>query len=286
MVAGQPGGTPDFIARVLARGIGPEIGQQIIVDNRATGIIPAEIVWKAPPDGYTLLLTSNVLWLLTLMQAAPFDPLRDFAPVTLLARAPNVLVVHPSLPVRTVTDLIALAKSRRGALNYASSATGTASHLAAELFNVMARVDIVRVPYKGAGAAVTDLLTGQVHLAFFTATSVMPHVRAGRLRAIAVTSASPFALFPDLPTVAASGLPGYESSATYAVLAPPATPEAIVRQLNGHIVRYLSTADARARFADAGAQVVASSPAELRDDMKADMARMQRIVARGGLRSN
>ena len=281
MVTGQAGGSPDFIARVMAQGVAGSLGQPMIVDNRATGIIPAEIVWKAPPDGYTLLVTSNSLWLLTLLQPAPFEPLNDFAPVTLVARAPNVLVVHPSLPVKSVRDLIALAKARPGALNYASSATGTTSHLAAELFGAMAKVNIVRVPYKGAGAATSDLLTGQVHLAFFTATSVMPHVRSGRLRALAVTSAQPFALFPDLPTVAASGLSGYESSATYAVLAPAKTPEAIIRRLNAEIVRCLKGNEARDKLAEAGVQAVGGSPRELLEDMNAEMQRMRTILQRG-----
>jgi tripartite-type tricarboxylate transporter receptor subunit TctC len=278
MVTGQPGGSPDFIARLMAQGVAGSLGRPIVVDNRATGIIPAEIVWKAPADGYTVLVTSNSLWLFTLLQPAPFDPLNDFAPVTLVARAPNVLVVHPSLPVKSVNGLIALAKARPGALNYASSAIGTTSHLAAELFKSMAKVQIVRVPYKGAGAATSDLLTGQVHLAFFTATSVMPHVRSGRLRALAVTSAKPFALFPELPTVAASGLPGYESSATYAVLAPAKTPAPIIERLNLELVRYLGTDQARERLAETGAQAVGSAPRELLEEMKTELARMRTIV--------
>ena len=286
IVTGQSGGSPDMVSRVLAQGLAPRLGEQVIVDNRPTGNIPAELVSHATPDGYTLLVTSNVLWIGPLLQATPYDPVKDFAPVILATRAPNVLVVHPSLPVRSVKELIAIAKAKPGELNYASSASGTSSHLAAELFNYMARVKITRISYKGAGAATADLITGQVHLSFFTATSVMPHVRAGRLRALAVTSREPFSVLPELPTVAASGLPGYESSSVYAVFAPARTAEAIVTKLNREIAAVLNTQEANARFANIGAEVAMSSPQQLAEAMSTETSTMRKVIAAANLRAN
>ena len=283
IVTSAAGGTPDFVARLIAQAISGPLGQQVIVDNRSSGIIPAEIVARASPDGYTLLVTSNVLWIVTLMQKTSFDPVKDFSPIALTSMAPAVLVVHPSVPARSVRQLIALAKARPGELNYSSSTTGTASHLAGELFKAMAGVNIVRIAYKGAGLAINDLISGQVQLTFITATSVMPHVKAGRLRALAITSARPFALFPELPTVAASGLPGYEATSTYCALAPARTPETIVHRLNQEIERFLRTAEAKEKFFSSGSEVVGGSPEQLADAMKSEMARMGKIIKAAGI---
>ena len=280
------GGSPDFVSRVITQGISASLGQQVIVDNRSSGLIPAEIVSKAPADGYTLLVTSNSMWILTLMQSAPFDPVTEFSPITLASMAPTILVVHPSVPAKSVRALIALAQARPGELNYASSTAGTASHLAGELFKNMAGVKMVRISYKGAGLAINDLLSGQVQLAFFTATSVMPHVKSGRLRALAVTSAQPFALFPELPTVAASGLPGYEATSVYCVFAPAKTPDAIVARLNHEIVQFLKTAAARKKLLNAGSEVVAGSPEQLAAAMKSDMTRMGAVIKRAGIHTD
>ena len=286
IVTSAIGGTPDLVSRVLALGLPPQLGQQVIVDNRSSGLVPSEIVSRSAPDGYTLLVTSNVMWILTLMQSAPYDPIADFAPITLAAMAPTILVVHPTVPARSVKALIALAKAKPGALNYASSTSGTASHLAGELFKIMAGVDIVRVPYKGAGLATTDLITGQVQMSFFTATSVLPHVKAGKLRALAVTSLTPFELFPELPTIAASGLPGYEAISMYCVFAPAKTPEAVTGRLNREMVQYLKTPAARTRLLNAGSEVVAGTPAQLAATMKADIANVRKIIAKAGIQAD
>jgi len=283
MVTGEVGGGPDYVARLIARGISGPLGQQVIVDNRPTGIIPADIVSKAPPDGYTLLVTSNVLWITPLLQNTPYDPLKDFLPITLATISPNILVVHPSVAAQSVKELIALAKAKPGTLNYASSSTGTASHLAGELFKSMAGVDIVRVPYKGASLATNDLISGQVQLAFFTATSVMPHVKTGRLRALAVTSAQRFARFPELPTVA-SALPGYESGAIYGVFAPAKTSRTIVNRLNQQIVQVLNTAEVKEKVFNAASEVVASLPEQLGTTMKSEIVRMGKVIKDAGIR--
>ena len=283
IVTAPAGGTPDLVARLVAQGISGPLGQPVIIDNRSSGIVPAEIVAKAPPDGYTLIGTTNVLWLVTLMQKTTFDPLRDFAPITMTHMAPAVLTVHPSLPVKSVKELIALAKARPGQLNYSSSTNGTASHLAGELFKALAGVNIVRIAYKGAGLAVNDLISGQVQMTFITATSVMPHVKSGRLRALAITSARPSNLFPGIPTVAASGLPGYEATSAGALLAPAGTPDAIVSRLNYEVVRFLGTPEAKERLFHAGSEVVGSSPDGLAAAMRAEMDRMRKVIKDAGI---
>jgi|SRR5882672_878736 len=286
IVTASIGGSPDLVSRILAQGLPAQLGQQVIVDNRSSGLVPAEIVSRAAPDGYTLLVTSNAMWILTLMQSAPYDPVADFAPITLASMAPTILVVHPTVPARSVKALIALAKSRPGALNYASSTTGTASHLAGELFKIMASVNIVRVAYKGAGLATTDLIAGQVQLSFFTATSVLPHVKAGKLRALAVTSTTPFELFPELPTIASSGLPGYEAISMYCAFAPAKTPEAVITKLNREMVQFLKTPAARERLLNVGSEVVAGSPAQLAAAMKADIASVRKVIAKAGIQAD
>ena len=283
IVTAAAGGSPDFVSRMIAQGISGPLGQQVIVDNRSSGIIPAEIVARAPPDGYTLLVTSNVLWIVTLMQKTPYDPVKDFSPISLTNQAPAVLVVHPSVPAKSVRELIALARSRPGELNYSSSTNGTASHLAGELFKAMAGVDVVRIAYKGAGLAINDLISGQVQLTFVTATSVMPHVKSGRLRALAVTSARPFALFPELPTVADSGIPGYEATSVGCVLAPARTSEAIIQRLHQEIVRFLSTNETREKFFSSGSEVVGGTPEHLAAAMKSEMARMDKVIRNAGI---
>ena len=284
IVTSAAGGSPDLVARLIAQGISGPLGQPVIIDNRSSGIVPAELVAKAPPDGYTLIGTSNVLWLVTLMQKTTFDPLRDFAPIAMTNVAPAVLAVHPSLPVKSVKELIVLAKARPGQLNYSSSTNGTASHLAGELFKALAGVNIVRIAYKGAGLAINDLISGQVQMTFITATSVMPHVKSGRLRALAITSARPSELFPGLPTVAASGLPGYEATSSGALLAPAKTSEAIISRLNHEVVRFLGTPEARERLFHAGSEVVGSSPDELAAAIRTEMDRMRTVIKDAGIR--
>jgi tripartite-type tricarboxylate transporter receptor subunit TctC len=289
IVGSASGSGSDLVARIIAQGLTGIFGQQVIIDNRAGtgGINAAEIVTKAPPDGYTLLYYSSNLWLLPLLQDnVPYDPVKDFAPITLTFRSPNLLVVHPSLPVRSVKDLIALAKARPGALNYGSGPTGSSNHLAAELFKAMANVNIVRIPYKGIAAVFTDLLGGQVQIVFSTAVSATPHVKSGRLRALAVTTAVPSALAPGLPTMAASGLPGYESAQMYGVFAPAGTPAALIRRLNEEIVRVLNNPDVKEQLFNIGVEVVASSPEQFAAAIKSDIARMGKVIKEARIKAD
>jgi tripartite-type tricarboxylate transporter receptor subunit TctC len=219
------------------------------------------------------------------MQDAPYDPLRDFAPITLISRQPNVIVVYPGLPVKSIKDLIALAKAKPGELNYASTGTGSSSHLAAELFKSMAGVNIVRIPYKGSGLVINDLASGQVQLMFATAAASMPHIKSGRLRGIAVTSAQASELVPGLPAVAAS-LPGYESVSMHGVFAPAKTPGTVVTLLNREIVRFLRTTEAKERFANGGLEIVGSSPEQLSATMKAEMSRLGKVIKDAGIKED
>ncbi|MBI3067471.1 MAG: tripartite tricarboxylate transporter substrate binding protein [Betaproteobacteria bacterium] len=280
------GGGADFAARLIAPGLTAGLGQRVIVDNRPSAVIPGEIVSKAPPDGYTLLIYGPPFWIGPLLQKTPYDPVRDFQPITAAVRQPNILVVHPSLPVKSVKELIALAKARPGALNYASIATGSSSHLAGELFKAMTGVSLVRISYKGSGAALVALLAGEVELSFANAVSVMGAVRSGKLRALAVTTAQPSPLAPGLPTVAASGLPGYESVIITAVFAPAATPAAIIHRLNREIVAVLNKADIKEKFFNAGSEVVGSSPEELTATIKSEMSRMSKVIKEAGIKAD
>ena len=283
IVASAAGGSGDFAARLIAQGLSGALSQQVVVDNRG-GVIPGEIVSKAPPDGYTLLIDAASFWIGPLLQETPYDPVKDFAPVTLTDSAPNVLVVNPSLPVKSVKELIALAKARPGELNYGSSSTGSSPHLAAELFNMMAGVKIVRVPFKGSGPAVISLLGGQVQLMFATAGSVAPHVKSGRLRALAVASLQPSALAPGLPTIAASGVPGYEAVAFEGMFAPAKTPVAIIDRLNQEIVRVLNRAEVKERFFNAGVETVGSTPEEFAAAIKSNVAKWGKLIKEAGIR--
>ncbi|HKA46097.1 MAG TPA: tripartite tricarboxylate transporter substrate binding protein [Burkholderiales bacterium] len=284
IVTSEAGGGNDLQARLVSRGISGPLGQQVIVENRPSGVIPGDIVAKAQPNGYTLLLYNNTLWTGPLIQLAPYDPVRDFSPIALVARGPNVLVVNSTVPARSVAELIGLAKARPGELNYASSGTGATNHLAAELFKVMAGVDIVRIGYKGAGQALNDLIAGQVQVMFPTAGAAAPHVKAGRVRALAVTSAEPSTLAPGVPTVAASGLPGYESIAIYGLFAPARTPGLIIGRLNAEVARVLGTADVREKLAAVGMEAGGGNPGLLAATVKSEMARMARVIKAAGIR--
>jgi len=278
MVTGGIGGGIDFVTRILGLGLTSVSAQQVIVDNRPSGAVPREIVFRAAPDGYTLLVAGGSLWIGAVLQKAAFDTLRDLTPVSLVTAQPSILVVHPSVAAKSVKELIALAKARPGELNYASAATGAASHLAAELFKAMAGVNIVRVTYKSGAARQTDLLSGQVQLSFATASSLESYVKVGKLRALAVTSIRPSPLFPDLPTVAASGLPGYDSVTINAVFAPPRTPMAIVGLVNRVIVRALGQPDIKEKYLVGGLETVGSSPAVLTDAVRAEVAMLGKLL--------
>ena len=285
IVTSEAGGGNDLQARLIARGISGRLGQQVIVENRPSGVIPGDIVSKAQPDGYTLLLYNNTLWIGPLIQSTPYDPVKDLSPITVVAHGPNVLVVNSLLPVKSVAELIALARAKPGELNYASSGTGASNHLAGELFKALAGVNIVRISYKGAGQALNDLIAGQVQLMFPTAGAAAPHVRSGKVKALAVTSAERSALTPELPTVAASGLPGYESIAIYGMFAPAGTPRTIIRKLNEEIVRALNTPDVKDKFASAGMEVAGGTPEQLAVTVKSEMARMSKVIKGAGIRN-
>ena len=286
IVSGEPGGGTGFTARVVAQGLTSVFGQQAIVENRggASGAISVQTVAKAPPDGYTLLLNGSQVWMLPLLQPnVSYDPVADLAPIMYVARQPNILVVPPALPVRSVKELMVLAKARPGALNYAAGSLGSSTHLSAELFKTMADVDIVLVSYKGTGPALTALLGGQVELMFGISSAVMPHIRAEKLRALAITTAQPSDLAPGLPTVAAAGLPGYESEASHALFAPVRTPEPIIGKLNQEIRAYVTQSDVKGRLLQLGVEVVASSPKELAVLVESDIAKWGKLIRGSGI---
>lgn len=285
IVTSLPGGSLDLTARVLGPKLAERFGQQVIVDNRG-GVLSMEIVAKMPPDGYTLLLASASLWLSPyLRDHVAWDALRDYAPLSLLTTSPNVIVVHPSLPVKTVKELVALATARPGELNYSTGQSGASAHLAGELFRHMTGTKIVRIAYKGQGAAMLSLVSGEAQLSFPNAASATPYVKAGRVKALAVTSAQPSALAPGLPTAAASGLPGYESRAILGLFAPAKTPVAILEQITHEATRALNTAELKQRLFDSGAEAVAGSPAELTAAMKAEMAITGKMIRELGIRA-
>jgi tripartite-type tricarboxylate transporter receptor subunit TctC len=288
VVTAEPGGGNDLAARTIGQAVAPRLGQPWVVDNRggAGGLIAFETVARAPADGYTLLVYAGNVWTIPLLRKNVRYEVKDFAPITWAARSPSTIVVHPSVPVYSVQDLIALAKARPGQLSYGAGGVGASTHLAAELFKSMAKVDILFVPYKGNGPAMNDLISGQVQMMFGTAGTVTPHIKSGRVRAIAVTSAEPSILAPGLPTVAASGLPGYESISIYGVYAPAGTPQAIIRQLNLAIVTVLNTPEMRERFLNVGMETVGSTPEQLAAAMKADEARLRKVINEAGIRGD
>ena len=283
IVTSQAGGLNDFTARVIAQSLSGPLGKPVIVENR--GLIAIDTVAKASPDGHTLLCFANNLWLLPFMQEkAVFDPVRDFVPITLAVTAPNVLAIHASVPASSVKELIALAKARPGTLNYGAGVTGGTPHLAAELFKSMAAIDIVRVGYKGTGPALTAIAAGEIQMMFAGAGSLEPHVRAGRVKALAVTSATPSALAPGLPTISESGLPGYEAIAMIALLAPARTPAPIVTRLNQEIVKVLATPEVHERLVAAGVEAAATTPVQLGRIMKSEMVKWGKVIREAGIR--
>ena len=287
LVTAESGGGNDLSARLIVQGLGGSLGQPMIVDNRggAGGIIAAEIVAKAQPDGYTLLLYANNIWIIPLLNSsAPFDVLRDFAPITWAAKSPNILVVHPGLPVKSVSELISYAKARPGELNYGSGGSGSSTHLSVELLKSMTGINVVRVPFKGNGPAMNAMIAGEVHMMIATAGSVAPHLKSTRLRALAVTSPQPSPLAPGLPAMAASGLPGYESMQIYGVFAPSRTPAAIVKRLNEEMVRVLGRADIREKFLSSGVEPVGGTPQQLAATIKSEIARIGKVIKDAGIR--
>ena len=281
IITAEAGGGSYLVARVVAQALSQRLGRQAIVDNR--GLNGAEIVAHAQPDGYTLLSYGTSVWLSPLMHKTAWDPIADFAPIVLTVVSPNVVVVHPSLAVNSVKELIAYAKARPGQLNYASGGAGATSLIAAELFKNMAGVNIVCISYKGNGPAVNDVIGGQVQLMFATAASASPHLKSGRLRAIAVTSEKPTRLFPDLPTVAAA-LPGYESTPKWGMFAPAKTPPALIARLNREVNTVLERDDVKERFFNLGSETAGGTPAQFGAAIKSEMARIGKLVKDAGIR--
>jgi tripartite-type tricarboxylate transporter receptor subunit TctC len=286
IVTAAPGGSIDFTARLIAQGLAGALGQQVVVENRVGGVLPGDLVSKAPPDGYTLMVHGSGHWLAPYMQdKVPYDPVRDFAPITQPVSLPHMIVVHPSLPVKSIKDLIALAKARPGALNDASTGIGSATYVAAQLFKSMAGINMVSVAYKGSAPALSALLSGEVQVMFAATAAGTPLVKARRLKALAVTSAAPTALAPDLPTVAASGLPGFEATSIYGMFAPAKTPANIINRLNQETVRALNRPDTKEKFFNAGADVVAGTPEQLAAAIKSEMTVLGKVIRDLGIRT-
>ena len=284
IITTSPGSGNDFMARQIAPGMSGSLGQPVIVENRPTGFLAAEAVSKTPPDGYTLTIQGAIFWTVPLLRVVPYDVLRDFSPISLISKQAAVLAVHPSLPVKSVKELIALAKGRPGQLNYGSSGTGGLGHLAAELFKSMAGVNLVHVPYKGQAPAIASLMSGEVQMLITDVGLVMPHVKSGKLRALAVTSNDPSALTTGLPTVAASGLPGYEMVGVTGAFAPAKTPGAIINRLNQDLVRFLNQPEVKEQLLIAGEEVVASSPEQFAATIKSSIAKLGKVIKDVGIK--
>ena len=282
-----PGGGADILARYVGQALSETFGHAFVIDNRGGGgtILGSDLAAKAPPDGYTLIMVASTHAVLaSLYKTLPFDPIRDFAPIVRVASAPNILVVHPSLHATSVKELVALAKARPGELVYASSGNGGGSHLAMELFRSITRIELVHVPYKGTGPALIDLLSGQAKLMFGGIIGTITHVRSGRLRAIAVSSAARSAAMPEVPSVAESGYPDYEAITWYGMLAPAVTPRAIVTALNARVVNALKDAKLQARIAAQGADVAAGTPEDFATYIRTEQVKWAKVVRESGAR--
>jgi tripartite-type tricarboxylate transporter receptor subunit TctC len=277
-----PGGSTDLIARIIGQELEKSWKQTVIVENRpgASGNIGLEYVAKSAPDGYTLIFghVGTFGFGPSLFAKLPYDPVRDFAAVNLFAMVPNMLVVHPSLPVRTARDLITLAKSRPGQINYASSGPGSASHLAVENFKLLSGIDIVAVAYRGTGPMMTDLMAGQTSLTITGVPPLLPQVQSGRLRGVGVGSLKRIAVLPDLPTLAESGVPGYESTTWFGPLAPAKTPRDIIVRLNTELNQILQRPEVKKRFAADGIEALGGTPEQFGDYVKAEITRWAKVV--------
>jgi tripartite-type tricarboxylate transporter receptor subunit TctC len=289
IVPSSPGGGTDITARALGPRLSEALGQPVVIDNRpgAGQLLGTELVARAPADGYTQLMAASAIVLnQVLAKKPPYDILRDFAPITVGAFVPHVLTVHPSLPARSVKELIALARANPGALNYSSAGPGTSLHMAMELFLSMARINAVHVPYKGAGPATTDLLAGHVQMATTGALTVAPHLRSGKLRALGVTGAKRAAALPDVPTIAEAGVPGYEAIFWYALFAPAGTPRVVVDRMQSEVAKALQPADVRERLAADGAEPGGMPPDAFAAFIKSELDKWGRVVRQAKLTLN
>jgi tripartite-type tricarboxylate transporter receptor subunit TctC len=289
LVADAAGSGSDTIGRMVAAGLGPGLGQQVVVDNRpgATGTIGADLAAKAPRDGYTVLQISSALAAATsLYRNLPFDLIRDFAPVTQLAAAPQVLVVHPSLPVKSVNELIRLAKGKGDAITYGSAGSGSSTHLAAELFKAQADVNMLHVPYRGGGPAITAVLSGETAVYFAPVAASLQYIRGGRVRALAVTTAKRVPQLPGLPTVAEAGVPGYQATQWYGLLMPAKTPREAITAFREATVTALNSPSVNKQLSDAGYIAVADLPDEFAAHLKSEVARLGQLIQKLGLKAN
>ena len=288
IVAQTAGGSADFVGRIIADSLGKRFGQQFVVDNRpgASGIIAGEITVSAPPDGHTLLLVTTSFGVNpALYKTLPYDPVNDLAPITHVAYAPMILVVSPTLRVQTIQDLVTLARMKPGALNYGASSIGGATQLAAELFNLMARVKMTLIPYKGAPAMLVDLMGGRIDLSFASMPSALIHVRSGKLRALAVTSLKRSAQVPDLPTVAENGVPGYEMVGWQGLLAPKATPPRLLLRLNRDVAAIVQQPDVKKQLAAEGGEPVGNSSEAFARWLKLEIAKWMMVVKEANIRA-
>jgi tripartite-type tricarboxylate transporter receptor subunit TctC len=283
-----PGGATDALGRSVVQKLAEPLRQQVIADNRAgaTGILGMELAAKAPPDGYTLVIgqASNMAINLALMGKLPYDPVAAFTPITLIATTPNVLVVHPSMPVRSIKDLVALAKAKPGQINYASSGIGSPGHLVTERFKIAAKIDMVHIPYKGAGPALIDVLAGHADIYFTSPISAQPFVKSGRLRTIAVASAKRSASMPNVPTVAEAGYPEVDSTSWWGLLAPAGTSKDIIERLHGEMVKLLNQADVKQRLAAEGADPAPTTPAEFAAFIRSETVKWANLVKVTGVK--
>jgi tripartite-type tricarboxylate transporter receptor subunit TctC len=281
-----PGGPTDIVGRAISQRLTESFGQTVVVDNRAGagGVVGADLVAKSPPDGYTLLLCSTGAMAInpSLMPNMPYDAVREFAPLSLVVTIPYLLLVSAGSPMQSVKDLIAAAKAKPGQINYGSAGIGSTSHLAGELFKSMAKIDIVHVPYKGSAPAATDLIGGQLQTMFDAVAVALPLVRGGKLRALGISTTKRSALVPDVPTIAESGVPGYEVATWHGICAPAGTPPAVVATLNRGIVAAVNQPDTRQRLVGIGADVVGSTPEEFGRFMRSELAKWSRIVKQSG----
>jgi tripartite-type tricarboxylate transporter receptor subunit TctC len=288
VVTSPPGGSQDFLARLLAQGLSPALGQQVLVDNRigASGVIGVDFVAKAPPDGHTLLLggAGTVAIVPVLKAKVPFDTLRDFVPISAVASGPFALVVHPSVPAKSLKELIAMAKAKPGSLNYGSSGAGASPHLAGELLKSMAGIDLVHIPYKGVGPALTDVIAGQIDAMFADVHLVTSHEKAGKLRVLAVTSAERTRAMPETPTVSEAGVPGYDAVLWYALLAPKGLSKEIVSLWNTEVNRIIQTQEIRERFAAGGLEPSPSTLEETAAMLKREVERWAKVVKQANIK--
>lgn len=284
-----PGGGTDILARALAPRMSESLGGSVIVENRsgAGGLVGIEAVARAAPDGYTLLLVSGSLTIIpSLFPNVRYDPVKDFTPVTLATRQPYIAVVHPSLPAKNIRELIALARARPGQVTYASAGSGGAGHLGMELLKTMVKVNIVHIPYKGSGPALIDVLGGHVSLMFASAPSAMPHIKTGRLRALAMTGSQQSAAVPGVPTIAESGLPGFETYGWYGVLAPAGTAPPVIARVHGAIIKAMAAPEVMERIVADGSEAVAGTPEQFADYIKRDIPKWAKVIKESGARAD